>query len=112
MVDRKQRKSIPPAGSNVTLDSPADYTSDGDAPNRAFVLNAGFIKIGSVDPLQGAALFLSVVLTFILLVVALVGLSNPQWAKDVLVCINSLLSMVVGVAIGRGSEKWKSEKLK
>ena len=66
-------------------------------------MNLGFIKFGTTDFLQGAAILLTLFFLLLALVAIIVGLWNVEWAKSVLAWIAAPLALALGVAVGRSS---------
>lgn len=97
----------PESGNVVRIDNPADYTS-GNAGDRVLFVNLWFVKFGTTDKLQGAAIFLTVLFLVMAIVVIFVGLFGDKlWAKEALSWLTTPLMLVVGVAVGRGSKDKK-----
>lgn len=99
---RPPRKPLirPQSESVIDRDAPDDYTSP-VASNRSFFVNLYFMRFGTSDRLQGAAIFLSVIFLIMVAALMIVGFLNGAWAKDALTWITSPLMLVVGVAVGR-----------
>lgn len=101
MSNTRKRLKRPPASDVVRKDSPSDYTGD-NADERVLYINLYFIKFGSTDRLQGAALMLSMVLLFLIALSILGGfVSDSSWAKEAIAWLGTPLMLVVGVAVGR-----------
>lgn len=77
--------------------------------NKTLYINLKFVKFGVSDRLQGAAIFLSIILLVLTFVVLVIGLFNLDWAKEVLGWLSSPLMLAIGVAVGR-SGKGDSEE--
>ena len=113
MRTRKGRNE-PPSGEVVSPDQPSDYTAR-SASRRALYINFGFIKLGTTDPLQGAAIFLSITFLLVAIVVIFLGAVMAlngigDWMETALAWIGAPLSVVIGVAIGRGGDNLVIEK--
>lgn len=94
-----------PSEQDVSLaDSPADYTTAGQAKGRALYVNLGVIKFGTADQLQGAAMFLAI---FLLLMVACVIIAilfnyiETDTGWEIVEWIGGFLFLTIGVAVGR-----------
>lgn len=83
-------------------DTPADYTGK-DAPERVFHFNLGFLKFGTSDKIQGAAVLLSILILIVICGVFAAGLSNSSnpWIEKAFGWLSSAFLFVVGVAVGR-----------
>ena len=88
----------------VGTDTEQDYTAD-KASNRALYINLWLMKYGTADPLQGAAILLSLILLALALVSLIVGFFNADWAKDALAWLVSPLMLSIGVAVGRSGNR-------
>jgi hypothetical protein len=96
----------PPAANVGLRDSPADYTG-ADAPERVLLINLGFLRYGTIDRLQGAAIFLALFLLLLIAVVIIVGLfkGDSPWFDRVFAWLGGAFLFVAGVAIGRGASR-------
>lgn len=103
MAEPRRPLKRPEPGQVGRKDSPGDYTGP-SADGRFFVINLWFMKLGSDDKLQGAALFLSVLFIALLCAVIVFGFwGDPEWASRVLTVIVTPLMLVIGVAVGRSA---------
>jgi hypothetical protein len=97
-----------PSSANVGIrDSPADYTG-ADAPERVLIINLFFLRYGTTDRFQGAAIFLPFFLLSLLAIVIIVGLiksDETPWFDRVFSWLGSAFLIVAGVAIGRASSE-------
>lgn len=110
MADERKPLRRPAPEQVGRKDVPSDYTGP-SAGGRFFVINLGFMKLGSDDKLQGAALFLSVLLFLLLCIVVGFGFfANAEWAKHALTVIVTPLMLVVGVAVGRSAPHKNDEE--
>ena len=66
-------------------------------------MNLGFIKFGTTDFLQGAAILLTLFFLLLALVAIIAGMWNVEWAEYVLAWIATPLALALGVAIGSSS---------
>ena len=90
----------PPKEPLPVVDNDADYTGP-HAPKRSFFLHLGFMRYGTPDNLQGAAIVLSLILLVFLVIITMTSLFT---GNDVSYGVNWLshsLMMTIGVAIGR-----------
>ena len=80
----------------------SDFTAP-DAARRVFFLNLGILKYGTDDKVHGAAIFFSLALLAIILIVILVGFAseNSAWLDRVFTWLGSAFMFSAGVAIGR-----------
>lgn len=85
-------------------DSPADYTGP-DASERVLYINLGFLKFGTTDRLQGAALVVLMLLFPILIVVIVLGMfpDSNAWADRIFSWVGPVIVLVSGVAVGRAT---------
>jgi arginine exporter protein ArgO len=94
-----------PQPSNVgPRDTPADYTGV-DAPERVLIINLGILRYGTTDRFQGAAIFLSFILLFLLALVMIFGFicgETPLFDR-IFGWLGSAFLFVAGVAIGRAA---------
>ena len=114
MLPAKKTGAEPPAAPRVGADRPSDYTAD-SAPNRSLYLNLGVVKLGTTDPLQGAAILLSLLLLSVAVLVLLLGFilalcGKAGWMDTGLSWLGAPLSVVIGVAIGRGGDSLVIDK--
>lgn len=89
--------------------SAPDFTGD-SAPERIFFINLFFFKYGTKDKAHGAAILLSLLLLFVILIVIGIGfrLGPSEWLDRVFTWLGSAFLFVAGVAVGRsGSEDKK-----
>lgn len=88
----------------IQKDSPADYTGP-DAAERVLHINLGFLRFGTTDKLQGAALVVLMLLFPILILVVILGMfpASNAWADRIFGWIGPVIVLVSGVAVGRAS---------
>lgn len=96
MPPRKKVKPQPP-GDVPQRDEPEDYKIN-ESP--AYTLNLCFFKMNGKDQLQGAALLLTLILIVALLASFFFDSGAPS-IKEVRPFLISLVSLTIGVAIGR-----------
>jgi hypothetical protein len=102
-----RRLNKPSADRVLQRDTPADYTAD-EAPERVLHINMGFLKFGTNDKLQGAAIVLAVFLLILISAITIYGISHqPSEFQDrVFNWLTNTFLVVLGVAVGRaGSDK-------
>lgn len=110
MNDERKPLKRPAAQDVIRKDGPADYTGP-SANDRVLYINLGFIKYGTTDKLQGAALFLSIILLFFVCVALILGFwMDSAWAKEAIAWLGTPLLLVIGVAVGRGAPDGSKEK--
>ena len=99
-----KRLKDPPKDRILLRDTPADYTSPDGAPERVLLINLGIMKYGTTDRLQGAALFLAVILICLVIVLYISSLikESPDLFNHIFPWVANVFALVVGVAIGRG----------
>jgi hypothetical protein len=95
----------PSSGQIVRKDNPSDYTGDG-ASERVLLVNLFFIRFGTKDRVQGAAIMLSILLLLCISLVAILGYfsNNPlkdPWFEKIFSWLGSTFVFVSGVAVGR-----------
>ena len=95
----------PKSNQVVHKDSPSDYTGD-DASERVLRVNLLFLKFGTKDRVQGAAIMLSVLLLICVMAVSLLGFFSTDPSKILLFekifsWLGSTFVFVSGVAVGR-----------
>jgi hypothetical protein len=102
-----RRKLKKPTAVDVSSkDNPSDYTGP-DAPERVFHFNLKFIRFGTSDKIQGAAVLLSILLLLVIAGVIVAGLYNPTspWIDKVFGWLSAAFLFVVGVAVGRSGNQ-------
>lgn len=89
----------------TSKDIPADYTGR-EAPERVFHFNLYFLKFGTSDRIQGAAVLLSILLLIVICGVIIGGISRPDnpWVEKAFGWLSSAFLFVVGVAVGRSGQ--------
>lgn len=93
-----------PSSSTVNKDNDADYTGDGEAPQRVMFLNLGFFRYGTNDKAHGAAIVLALILLALMGLVYFYG-GDPIESKDkFLTWLGSAFLFVSGVAVGKSSK--------
>ena len=84
-----------------------DFTSDGDVPDRMFLVNTPWFKYGTNDKWHAASMVLSIVLVALLAVLGAIDLltsrsgNGSAQSTSALSVIGTLLSLTVGIAVGR-----------
>lgn len=104
---KKPRRPLtkPEEGDIIHADNPDDYLSPIER-NETLFINFGIMKFGTSDRLQGASMFLAIILLFLVMLALVGGIWNWAWAKEVLVWLTTPLMLVIGVAVGRaGAER-------
>jgi len=103
-MDRKPLPRPLPEDVLGDKDSNSDYTSD-EADNRFLRINLGFVKYGTNDKIQGAAMLLSLLFFMLISIAILIGFwgNKTEWAQNVLQIFGPTLTLVVGVAIGQAT---------
>jgi hypothetical protein len=106
-----RRLRPPPSGNVLLKDTPADYTA-ADAPDRVLIIDLWFLRYGTNDRFQGAAIFLGLLLIILISVVIIIGLfsSNSEWLDRVFTWLGSAFLFVAGVAVGRASSNSSSPR--
>lgn len=110
----KNQRKVPdrPSPNDVTeKDRPEDYTGP-SAPNRALFINLYFLKFGSDDKIQGAAIFVCICLTILIILVLMINTIKESSALTtaVLDWIKSPFLLALGAAVGRaGTGNGKSQ---
>jgi hypothetical protein len=96
----------PPPNEVGPKDSPADYTAV-TAPERVLHINLPFLKYGTADRIQGAAIVILMTMLPILLLVVFLGMwpSFSPWAEKVFGWLGPVIVLVSGVAMGRSSPR-------
>ena len=81
------------------------------AENRVMLIDVGFFKYGTDDKAHAGAIFLSLLLLFVLFVTVAVGAFAPnvEWLKVAIQVVGSSFTLVAGVAIGRGGAVNKTD---
>ncbi len=104
-----RRLNRPPQDRVLQRDAPADYTGP-EAPERVLHINLWFVKFGTNDKLQGAAILLAIFILLLITVVIFYGMTHTttEWNEKVFSWLSSTFLIVAGVAIGRASSD-KSE---
>lgn len=92
----------------VRKDNPDDYTGN-NASNRTFYVNLRFMKYGTSDRFQGAAIFLSVILLFLWMCIAVLGIWHHDWSNELMGKLSPILTLVVGVAVGSAAKSKKDD---
>lgn len=109
MSEARRLLRRPDAENVARTDVPRDYTGN-SAEERSLYINMGIVKYGTTDRLQGAALFLALVLLALVILCIIAGFfGNADWAKEVIMWLGTPLSLVVGVAVGRGSDTFRRD---
>ena len=85
-------------------DSNSDYTGDA-ADNRFLRISIWGMKYGTNDKVQGAALMIGLLLMISIVFVTIGGFwaTTTDWAERVLQTLGPILTLVIGVAIGKSS---------
>jgi hypothetical protein len=110
----QSRKPLRRPASNevVTKDKPEDYTGP-EAGERTFYLNFYFIRFGTKDKIQGAAITLSVLLLLVIATVIIIGAfnsTNASWLEKSLTWLGSTFVFLAGVAVGRAGVDGQDQK--
>lgn len=102
---RIARPKRPEAGQVRLKDKPSDYTG-ADAPERVFFVNLWFMKYGTTDKFQGAALFISILLLILFVILAIISAIRPEASliDKAFSWVGSTFLVVVGAAIGRSTK--------
>lgn len=93
----------PNPGQVAGKDTPADYTGE-EAPERVLRINLCFLKYGTNDKVQGAAIFICLFLLILFLLIIGCGAffsSSRDWLEKPLPWIQNTFILVVGMALGR-----------
>ena len=105
-LDIKQPDNVPVEPDDDTKTSP-DFTGD-TAASRVLYLNWGWFRYGTDDTGHAAALVLSVILLFVILLIIFIGIFwhlNPTWMDRVFTWLGSAFLFVTGVAIGKSIDR-------
>jgi hypothetical protein len=99
-----RKKANPPPPSDVPQrDDPSDYKI---SESPAYTLNLLIYRLNGSDQLQGAALLLTLILLAVFVASFFFDTVNPA-IKDARPYLGSLLTLTIGVAIGRGPPEKK-----
>lgn len=112
MNERKIYRTLrkrPEEGSILKKDSEQDYQSPIER-NKTLYINLGFVKFGISDRLQGAAIFLTLLLLMLAFAAVTAGIWHPEWAKEVLGWLTTPLMLAIGVAVGRSGKDDATDK--
>lgn len=104
MTEKQERtplKKLPEDDSGTeAFDRLTDYTAD-NAPRRSFYINLKFLKFGTPDIVQGAAITLSLFLLVTMIVLGGLATMLPDGVGHSMAILSHPLAAVIGVAIGR-----------
>jgi len=102
MMNFKKLKK--PAPENVKpKDIPADYTGE-NASERYLFLNFGFLKYGTNDKFQGAAILFALFIFILIIISIIMGFVFPSacgWSEKCLGWLQNTFILIIGVAIGK-----------
>jgi membrane-associated PAP2 superfamily phosphatase len=98
---KKLRK---PSPENVKpKDTPDDYTGPA-ASNRVLWINLWFLKYGTNDKFQGAAIFFALIVVVLIAVSLLIGCFCPEkqiWLDKHMSWLQWIFTFTIGIAIGK-----------
>ncbi|NGX51905.1 MAG: hypothetical protein KR126chlam5_00194 [Candidatus Anoxychlamydiales bacterium] len=101
-MDFKKLKKPAPKDVNPK-DNPSDYTSD-KASDRFLYLNFRFLKYGTNDKFQGAAILFSFFIFILIIFTITMGFIFPSacgWSEKCLGWLQNTFILIIGVAIGK-----------
>lgn len=102
---RRRPLKRPPAGDVKPVDDLSDYTGD-SASDRTFFINFYFMKFGTTDRIQGAAVMFSLFLLLLIFLTIFLGAgsSNKEqmaWLDQAFRWLGSAFLFAIGIALGR-----------
>ena len=92
-------------------DKSTDYTGE-SAPERVLWINLYFIKYGTNDKFQGAAIFFSLLMIFLMLIMVIIGCfkcESQAWAEKFIGWLQTMLVFTVGIGIGKSISSIKED---
>ena len=109
MVDNRSLPD-PESRKDGRYDNEVDYSDPSVSGGRRFYLNFGFMRYGTSDAIQGAALLL----TFVLLILVVISVVAAFWLpsesiKDIREWLTPPIMLTLGVAIGRSNNGGTSD---
>lgn len=103
-------------GGQPVSSEPDRYTESGaiffqgGAPNQVLKFERFGVSYGTDDKSHAAAIILSLVIGFLLLVVFVIGsFVERTWIPDALKILGTAFTFTIGVAIGQGASKAKKD---
>ena len=95
-----------PAGDEQQTDAETNYESPPAQPEKFFRVNFWFMNYRTSDTIQGAAILITILLLFTVIVVGFIGLCcESENSRNLASMLTYPLTAAIGVAIGRSVPK-------